>query len=571
MRETKSWFARVMGGKTTVVAVAVLLLVADAGLGQVSNRPSERLGRDIGPVTSGSQFSGRSSGAPEGPLAARFNVDPSRLGGGYAVPRFSLNRSQTALAGMRLRTLESLSLARRARFSGLQQVSLELAARLKDQGLVRPSNVSESFFQFVFPFGLQEKPVEVGYGFFSRETLTHGLVDDPEKILADFTSEAQDVISDDAFLEIVASMYSSGQPGEGRTLEDLYDSQLAAMGNYLFSNGKFTEAAEVWTVLAKRDPSNSLFAQAAALSLFAAGEMGQASSAARASLLEAPGWGTAEFHIVGANLQNVFATAEQLGKARAALEAELAASPANEDLQFLMAYVDLLHGLWDRSSERLSVLQSKGDKVAAELLTVVRQKRVDDSVRRPLMPDAALTAADVQRSGRNLELSPAERARLAEAVLRPKSYEDYMSRGDFYFFMGNYPQASQAYAEAARLKPDDIIAKFARAHAAVANAEYSYASRLLQEALAAEPNWGLYNFRLEEFFGNRQDLDRRIRDLEHMAEIRSSTPGIRFLLGYVYYFDGQYVQAADLLAPVVEGPHGIKAAEPLLRLSRLQG
>lgn len=551
--------------------VATVILASGSADGQSRRRPSERLGENIGAVTSGGQFSNRTSGAPEGPLAARFNVNPSHLGGGYSVPRFRFSQSEAAFNGLRLRTLESLSLARRARFAGLQQVSLELAGKLQAHGLTRPSEVSESFFQFVFPFGLQVKDTDTGYGFFSREALVRGLVADPEKILAAYTSETQAVIGEARFLKIVSSMFAEGEPGEGESLEDLYDSQLAAMGNYLFCNGKYQAAAEVWTVLAQRDPANSLFSQAAAQSLFAAGRLDEAASAARISLREAPGWGTPEFKITGVNLQNVYGRVEDLAAARKMLEEELTANPASEDMAFLMAYTDLFHGLWNRSRERLGVLELKGDKVAGELLKVLQEGRVSGSVRRPLAPGAVVTIDDVERSGQGLELSADERAKLAEAVLRPQSYEDFMSRGDFYFFMGNYPRASEAYSQAARQKPDDVIATFAQGHAALASAEYSYASQLLSRALAQEENWGLYNFRLEEFFGNRRELDLRIADLEHLIKIRSSTPGIKLLLGYVYYFDGRYVDAANLLAEVVEGPGGVKAVEPLLRLARLQG
>ena len=82
MRATSK--SRGLRGLTALVAVAAVALLAAAAHGQMGNRPSERLGRDFGPVTGSSQFTQRSAGAPEGPLAARFNVNTSYLGGGYA-------------------------------------------------------------------------------------------------------------------------------------------------------------------------------------------------------------------------------------------------------------------------------------------------------------------------------------------------------------------------------------------------------------------------------------------------------------------------------------------------------
>jgi len=146
-----------------------------------------------------------------------------------------------------------------------------------------------------------------------------------------------------------------------------------------------------------------------------------------------------------------------------------------------------------------------------------------------------------------------------------------MNRGDFYFFMGSYTKADEAYGTAAGLEPDNVIPKFAECHAAFANGEYSFATKKLKEGLLGEPNIGLYNFRLEEFYSDRKDLDRRLRDLEHLAQLRSDDLDKRFLLAYIYYFDGRYKEAAGLLSRLLAAEPDFEMASHLLKLARLQG
>ena len=102
-----------------------------------------------------------------------------------------------------------------------------------------------------------------------------------------------------------------------------------------------------------------------------------------------------------------------------------------------------------------------------------------------------------------------------------------------------------------------------------ANGEFQYAARLLHEALQMEPNWGLFNFRLEEFYGDRKDMDKRVADLDHLVQLRPELKDLKLLLAYVYYFDGRYGDAAQLLAEISSSPD-YQVAENLLRLARLQ-
>ena len=534
--------------------------------------PSERLGSGFfGGVTRGSQFTGGAGGSkPLGPLAVRFSVSPERIGGGYSPSRFDFSNLKANLAGLRLRTLESFALAKRARFAGLQRMSLEVAGMVGGGNLAGRVDVRTSYFQFVFPFGLRDKPAEYGYGYFCLGCLNRGLIKDPDGFLAEFSAEAQETISDETFKQALASMVSAGKLPEGQQLDQFYDSQLAAMGNFLFSNRRFAPATDVWAVLAKRDATGSLFAQAAGQSLFAARRFEQASDELRRSLHLAAGWGTPEFHITGANLQNIYADPGDLAEARMNLEALVEKSPHDTKLQFLMGYIDVFHGLRDRAKARLLDLAGKGDTEAGQLAEVLASGRIGDGSRRPFAAADMLTAADVAQMSKDVLLTPDERKGILDAVLDPQGYEDYMTRGDFYFFMGDYSKASLAYETAAKLQPENAIPKFAVAHAGFANGEFGFAARRLREGLQMEPNWGLFNFSIEEFFGDRHDLDKRLRDLEHLVKLEPDNTNARMLLGYVHYFDGHYGKAAELLADVVRESPTNQAADALLKLAQLQ-
>lgn len=563
----------------TMILLATLAAMASAphAQGQVqpfggSNLPSQQLGRGFfGGFTSASQFSSRTGAAPVGPLAAQFSVSPARVGGGYVPSRFDFSRLQSNLTGLRLRTLESFALAKRARFAGLQRMSLDLASMIRSENLAGEVSVGRSFFQFVFPFGLRDKPDTTAYAYWSLGCLTRGLIEDPDAFLAEFTEEAQETISEPAFMKAVAAMVNTGKPPEGRQLDLYYDSQLAAMGNYLFSNRRYHPAADAWAVLARRDPTSSLFAQAHGQTLFAARQFKEASAELRRSLTLARNWGEPTFRIAGANLQGLYAEAGDLAEARLYLSALLKERPTDTSLRFLMAYTNLFHGLWDRAEEGLASLAAEDDRVAETLLEVLRSGRVAESVRRPFGDDATLSARDVARMSTDVLLTKEQRQAIVDSIIEPDSVEDLMTRGDFYFFMGSYTEAAKAYGQAADMEPQNPIAKFAVVHAALASGEFSFAARRLQQALEMEPNWGLYNFRIEEFFGDRKDLNKRITDLEHLVQLDPDNAATRLLLGYVYYFDGQYDQATSMLSDVITAEPTNQAAASLLKLSRLQG
>jgi tetratricopeptide (TPR) repeat protein len=486
------------------------------------------------------------------------------------LPKLSSGQRSPELVESRLRSLDNFALIERTRFSQLQKASVDLSNLLSGEAAPRSQEVGESFYQFIFPFGLRDKVGANGYGYFSAKALKFGLIRNQREFLAEFSEETQQTLAEPQFLKALAAMAADGKLPEGRQFSQYDDSQLAAMGNYLFSRRRYSSAAEVWSTLAKLDPSSSLFAQAAGQSLFAAKQFEAAAALLRKSLVLSKGWGTADFRLVGGNLQDIYADVADLAAARDALEEAIKGNPKNEDLKFLMAYIDVFHGLRNRAQERLEKLAAAGDLVAAKLLEILKSGRVAGLISRPL--PARMKPEEQARLAPPAELTPQERQALVSAVLEPTTFDDYMHRGDYMFFVGNYSRASDAYGEAALMKPDSAVALFSQVHASFANGEYGLAAKMLKEALKLEPNWGLFNFRLVEFFGERRDFDKRVRDLEHLNEINRDDKDKELLLGYIYYFDGRYAEAARVLSKVVtpEDPD-FQVANQLLKLARLQG
>ncbi|MBE3133547.1 MAG: hypothetical protein IMZ55_08735 [Acidobacteria bacterium] len=283
----------------------------------------------------------------------------------------------------------------------------------------------------------------------------------------------------------------------------------------------------------------------------------------------AEGW-PATARIAGSNLQDVFRDPRTLADVRAELDAQLAKVPADADLNFLAAFLDVFEGRWDEAAKRLGDLAAT-DPVMKGLVDVLARGAVAETVREPV--DTALRRVTEAMTG--LEepgLTPAARQQLIAALRDgPKTYEDYMRLGDFRFFMSDFTQASEAYRAAHKTRPEDAFALFALTHAAFANGEYRQAARYVQKALAIEPNWGLFEFRMEEFYGDAAEFDRHVKNLERQVELRPQAADLKFLLAYIYYFSGRYSDAADQLAGVLRLEPGFEKANHFLRLARLQG
>jgi len=500
-------------------------------------------------------------------LAARGIITSLRAAAWQRVSPSDLAPGEKPTGLAAVRSIASLDFKKRGRFARLKETVLALAERAREKEELSLGQVSFGFRRFMYPLLLVDRP-GVGYGFFSRTDLVGGGSVDPSVFLDPFTEDVQKSLGEEGFLDLMEALLGNRPPPGGPNFQGLYDTQLAALGNYLFNNGRYRWSGEAWRRLAERDPTNSTAARAYGLALLSQRRLRPAAEALRRSFRATKGW-PGEFRIVGSNLQDVFPDPQVPADVRAEIGAQLE-KKADPDLAFLLGFLDLFQGRWDEAKERLAPLAPQ-DEVAKGLLAVLERGAVAESIHKPVAADVRRLAGKIT----GLEepaLTPAERAELARTIREgPDSYEDHMRLGDFRFFMGEFTRAGEAYRHAHKASPEDPYALFALVHASFANGEFRQAGRYLDKALAIEPSWALFEFRLQEFYGNVEEYERHLANLERQVDLRPKSARLKFLLAYVYYFSGRFADATDLLAEVLRLAPGFEKADYFLRLARLQG
>jgi len=570
------------------VAVAVLLAPGQAlwaqGLHSVGAGPSTSWENslptnNINQTLSGSAGGGYTTSARffrrpapgQASYLASVGIDVDLMSTSYREVTFSdlaVGPGLGPLVGLKVRSIDSLGFEKRGRFSKLRETTLALAEKIREVDQSSLSQISIGFRHFMFPMPLQDQP-DLGYGFFSRLDLVGAGTVKSDALLAAFTQEVQQNLSDKRFLDAAQALLFDRPLPEGTSLDQFYDTQLAALGDFLFNNSRYPAALGAWQILVNRDATNATASRATALCLLATGQTKKAAAEIRRSLALMPGWPD-KLRIVGSNFQDVFPSARDLVGIREELKAQLAKAPDDADTGLVMAFLDLFQGKISDAQERLDKLAGS-DSAAKGLAEIIQRGGVAPSVKRPA-ETALRKAADEMTGLEEPPMSPQARARLV-TVLRSgaTTYDDQMRLGDYRFFMGDYAVAGEAYRAAHKLKPDDPFALFAMGHAAYANGEYRSAVKDLGLALGLEPNWGLYEFRVQEFYGDRGEYMRHLKDLERQVQLRPKAADMKFLLAYVYYFSGRYSDAADLLSDVLQLDPNFGSANYLLRLARLQG
>ena len=563
--------ALLAAGPSAIGQYALRDLGGGPSIGFSSSVPSAALGQSLGGnFSTADRFFGRPSpGGGSFITAVPIEVDLMRNTQGLPDPYALAPGPGTGpLMGLKVRTIDSLAFEKRGRFAKLREMTLALAERIREADQASTGQVSLGFRQFMFPMPLVDRP-ELGYGFFSQLDLVGAGSVSPEVFLAPFTQEVQQSLGEKKFQDAAQAMLLGRPLQEGMAMDQFYDTQLAAAGNFLFNNRKYAAAAAAWSALADRDKSSGTASRALALALLVSGQMPKAAAEVRRSLTLAQGWPD-KTRFTGSNFQDVFPSAQDLTGVREELQAQLDKQPDAPDLNLLKAFVDLFQGNLSAAEERLGPLAAK-DEVARQWLDRIKGGAVADSVRRPAQ--AALRRAAAELTGlEETPLSPEDRAKLIVALRSgPTTYEDYMRLGDFRFFMGDFTQASESYRAAHKARPEDAFALFALTHACFANGEYRQAVRYLEAALALQPNWGLYEFRLQEFYGDPDEYQRQLKDLQRMVELRTQSADMKFLLAYIYYFSGRFADATDLLAACLRDDPKFQEANYFLRLARLQG
>ena len=570
----------------TIIALAVVALLAPVqmlwaqGLGSVGGGPStnflgglpsNRVNSTIGgSYSSAGSFASRPAPGQTSYLAS-VGIDVSLMGITHRDVTFNdlaVGPGLGPLVGLKVRSIDSLGFDKRARFAKLRETILALAEKIREVDESSLSQISLGFRHFMFPMPLQNQP-DLGYGFFSRLDLVGAGLVKSDAFLAPFTQEVQQNLSDKRFLDAAQALLFARPLPEGMTLNQFYDTQLAALGNFLFNNSRYTAALDAWQILVDRDKTNPTVSRGLALSLMATGQSKKAAAEIRRSLALMPGWPD-KVRIVGSNFQDVFPGAKDLVGIREELQAQMAKAPEDADLGLLMAFLDLFQGRVTDAESRLARLADAAP-ASKGLVEIIHRGGVAQSIKRPA--ESALRRAAEELTGlEEPAMSPQARAQLI-AVLKSgaSTYDDQMRLGDYRFFMGDYAVAGEAYRAAHKLKADDPFALFAMVHAGFANGEYRQAVKCLGMALAKEPNWGLYEFRVQEFYGDTVDYHRQLKDLERQVQLRPKLADMKFLLAYVYYFSGRYADAVDLLSEVLQLDPNFAGANYFLRLARLQG
>jgi tetratricopeptide (TPR) repeat protein len=532
--------------------------------------PSARMGIGLGGgYATIDRFLGRPSPAGTSYLASTSIYAATVYGGWTPLGRGESAPGLAPTMLARVRSIDSLNFEKRGRFAKLRETTLALEERIRQSQQASMGQVSLSFRQFMFPFPLTDKP-EIGYGFFSRLDVSGAGAISPEAFLAPFTPEVQQSLGEKRFLDLAQALLTNSRvPPDAMQMDQCYDPQLAALANYLFNNGRYAAATAAWAILTERDPTNATARRALGLGLLAQRQIKKAAAELRQSLTEATGWPD-KLKVTGSNLQDVFPAERDLADARAELDAQLAKQPDDADLNFLAAFLDVFQGRWEPAEQRLTKLAG-ADAAAKGLLGLLKNEAVAESIHRPAAT-ALRRLADEMTGLEEQPLSPEAREQLIDALRKgPQTYQDYMRIGDFRFFMGDFTAAAESYRAAHKARPQDAFALFAMTHAAFANGEYRQAVRYLEEALAIEPNWGLYEFRIREFFGDTKEFDRELANLQRQVQLRPQSADLKFLLAYVYYFSGRYSDAGDLLAQVLRLEPGFRKADYFLRLAKLQG
>jgi tetratricopeptide (TPR) repeat protein len=557
------------------------LVLPQAAKGQFSSGPSQNFESSLpstginrtlgtGTYTSAGRFVGGQSpvGSLVGATSLQIDLQLYLSGTGRDIGGLLPGPGLGPLVGLKLRTIDSLNFDKRARLAKLRETTLALAERIRQTEQSGAGQVSVGFRQFMFPLPLADRTPS-SYGFFSQVDLAGGAGVGPEVFLTPFTQEVQESLGDKKYLDAVQAMLFNRALPEGVTLDPFYDTQLSALANFLFSNGRYAAAAQVWGVLADRDPTNTLAVRGQAIALLGSGQMKKAAALFRRSLTMTQGWPD-RTRIIGSNLADIFPNARDVAGIREELQAQLAKQPDDADLEFVAAFVDLLRGEVPAAQGALEKLAATDD-VARGLLSAVKGGRVAESVKHAA-PSALRTAALEVTGFEEPGMTPEARDRLAKVLqVGPSTFDDYMRVGDFRFFMGDFTKAGEAYRAAHKAKPNDPFAQFAQVHVAFANGEYQLASGYLRSALTTEPNWGLYDFRIQEFYGDPDEFKHQLKELERQVQLRPRNSDGRFLLAYIYYFSGRYADAADLLAQLVRVDPNFTEANYFLRLARLQG
>jgi tetratricopeptide (TPR) repeat protein len=166
------------------------------------------------------------------------------------------------------------------------------------------------------------------------------------------------------------------------------------------------------------------------------------------------------------------------------------------------------------------------------------------------------------RSGPSIldQMSPEQIHTEAKRIMGPhRDYETYSQTkynqlcraAEGHLGIGRFYQAADAYTLAAIYNPDDPLCYAGRGHALFAAGEYVNSALHLIRAIEIDPEYVNTQIDLAELVGGPEDLNKRITDLNKWLQ-KSNAPGLGFLLGYVYYREGRFNEARNVMEVVMQ-------------------
>ncbi len=162
----------------------------------------------------------------------------------------------------------------------------------------------------------------------------------------------------------------------------------------------------------------------------------------------------------------------------------------------------------------------------------------------------------------------------SEAVISPQAEEPapesladgYFEKGVEAFEAGDYYAASESFAEACRLEPDDMILPFAYSQALLATEQYTKAADILRIALLKTPDDSQGVFYPRGLYSNEDILSEQIERLSTKANEDISNSDLQLLLGYQLLGVGRLDEAGEPLRQARLEQVNTGAADILLEL-----
>lgn len=131
----------------------------------------------------------------------------------------------------------------------------------------------------------------------------------------------------------------------------------------------------------------------------------------------------------------------------------------------------------------------------------------------------------------------------------PEAHPEDRSRreveaGKAAFLAARPGEAAEHFRRAIQAVPHRAEAYFLLAQAEVARGRYRDAVKALDDGLRQRPDWPAANFRPVELYGKQvADFVHDLSQLERAVQRSPDEPGLRFLLGYQWWFTGRRAEA----------------------------